>query len=107
MIRYAAHPYQEFGLGRGKVVGLTKSPNASSELPRHVVSAIGIVVPSSEFYHRVTVLLDVKNGLYRQAFYCRCILRKVRGGYMHGQLNLFFGGFGNRLAVVSGWGGSG
>ncbi len=69
VIRYAAYTYQEFGLGRGKVVGLTKSPNASSELPHHVVRAIGIVAPSSEFYHRVTVLLDVQNGLCSQVFY--------------------------------------
>lgn len=60
LMRYAAYPYQKFGMGRGRVSGLTKSSYAASELPHHVVSAIGVTGSSTELYYRVTVVLDTQ-----------------------------------------------
>ncbi|WP_166357868.1 HlyD family secretion protein [Pseudomonas akapageensis] len=61
LMRYAAYPYQKFGMGRGRVIGLTKSPYAASELPHHVVSAIGVTGSPAELYYRVTVALDTQD----------------------------------------------
>ncbi|QBF24907.1 HlyD family efflux transporter periplasmic adaptor subunit [Pseudomonas tructae] len=58
LMRYSAYPYQKFGMGRGKVIGLTKSPYAASELPLHVVSAVGIGGGVTTLYYRVVVELD-------------------------------------------------
>ncbi|MNF65618.1 Colicin V secretion protein CvaA [compost metagenome] len=58
LMRYAAYPYQKFGMGRGKVIGLTKSPYAASELPLHVIGAIGVTAVSTDLYYRVMVAID-------------------------------------------------
>ncbi|MCY1392059.1 Colicin V secretion protein CvaA [compost metagenome] len=65
LMRYAAYPYQKFGMGRGKVIGLTKSPYAASELPLHVVGAIGVTAVSTDLYYRVMVAIDSQ---YMDAF---------------------------------------
>lgn len=58
LMRYAAFPYQKFGMARGRVVDVAKSPYAAQELPPHIASAIHSVGMPSELFYRVTVALD-------------------------------------------------
>lgn len=58
VMRYAAYPYQKFGMGRGKVIEVTKSPYSASELPQHIFSALGTVSASTALYYRITVELE-------------------------------------------------
>ena len=57
-MRYAAYPYQKFGMARGRVISLAKSPYAVQELPAHVASAIQSATLPAELFYRVTVTLD-------------------------------------------------
>lgn len=58
LMRYAAYPYQKFGMARGRVVDVAKSPYAAQELPAHIASAIQGSATPSELFYRVTVALD-------------------------------------------------
>ncbi|KOX98593.1 HlyD family secretion protein [Pseudomonas nunensis] len=58
LMRYAAYPYQKFGMARGRILELTKSPYATQELPTHIASALYSTAPPSELFYRVTVALD-------------------------------------------------
>jgi membrane fusion protein len=58
LMRYAAYPYQKFGMARGRVVDVAKSPYAAQELPAHIASAIQGRATPSELFYRVTVALD-------------------------------------------------
>lgn len=58
LMRYAAYPYQKFGMARGRVVDVAKSPYAAQELPAHIASAIQGGGAPSELFYRVTVALD-------------------------------------------------
>lgn len=67
LMRYAAYPYQKFGMAHGRVVDVAKSPYATQELPAHIATALqGQGVPAELFY-RVTVALDSPDiALYGQ-----------------------------------------
>jgi membrane fusion protein len=58
LMRYAAYPYQKFGMARGQIVELAKSPYAVQELPAHIASAVHSKALPSELFYRVTVALD-------------------------------------------------
>lgn len=58
LMRYAAYPYQKFGMARGRVIEVAKSPYAAQELPAHIATAIQGAGMSSELFYRVTVALD-------------------------------------------------
>lgn len=51
-IRYAAYPYQKFGVGHGVVVSTSETPYSTSELPAE--AAIGL--DPSELYYTITVM---------------------------------------------------
>lgn len=57
-IRFAAYPYQKYGMATGTVSKITQSPYALSELPPHVATAIQSEVSSSSLYYQVTIKLD-------------------------------------------------
>ncbi|MFV2947183.1 HlyD family secretion protein, partial [Pseudomonas japonica] len=60
-IRYAAYPYQKFGMGHGTVVTIAKSPYAIQELPPHVGSALqSLATDSSQLFYQVSVALDTQ-----------------------------------------------
>lgn len=59
-LRYAAFPYQKYGMGSGTVVSVTQSPYAPTELPPHVAMTLqqaSAALPQA-LYYRVTVELD-------------------------------------------------
>ncbi|MFC3607474.1 HlyD family secretion protein [Stutzerimonas tarimensis] len=58
LMRYAAYPYQKFGMAHGTVSNVAKSPYAAQELPAHIASALQQASASAELFYRVTVELD-------------------------------------------------
>lgn len=58
LIRYAAYPYQKFGMARGRVTEVAKTPYAAQELPAHVASAIQEAGAPAELSYRISVALD-------------------------------------------------
>ncbi|MBE7373864.1 HlyD family efflux transporter periplasmic adaptor subunit [Pseudomonas sp. AL-54] len=58
LMRYAAYPYQKFGMARGTVSNVAKSPYAAQELPAHIASALQQASATTELFYRVTVELD-------------------------------------------------
>ncbi|TBN47178.1 HlyD family secretion protein [Pseudomonas sp. BGI-2] len=58
LIRYSAYPYQKFGMARGKIIDLAKSPYAIQELPAHIASVVHKTTEPTELFYRVTVMLD-------------------------------------------------
>ncbi len=58
LMRYAAYPYQKFGMARGRVTDVARSPYAAQELPPHIASALQDVSMPAELFYRVTVALD-------------------------------------------------
>lgn len=58
LMRYAAYPYQKFGMARGKVLSLAKTPYALQELPAHIASAVQRKTMGTELYYRVKIELD-------------------------------------------------
>lgn len=63
LMRYAAYPYQKFGMARGRVIEVAKSPYAAQELPPHIASAAQGAGKPLELFYRVTVRLDSQNIL--------------------------------------------
>lgn len=59
LIRYAAYPYQKFGLQSGKVSAVSHSAFAPSDLPPALQSQIGR--QTTEALYRVSVALDSQN----------------------------------------------
>jgi membrane fusion protein len=58
-LRYAAYPYQKFGMGEGVVGAIEKSPYAPQELPAHVAAILGAgVFAAGEPVYRIAVTLD-------------------------------------------------
>jgi membrane fusion protein len=58
-LRYAAYPYQKFGVGDGIVQSVEKSPYAPQELPTQVVATLGATaLQGSEPVYRIVVALD-------------------------------------------------
>ncbi|MFA5630677.1 MAG: HlyD family efflux transporter periplasmic adaptor subunit [Porticoccaceae bacterium] len=63
LMRYAAYPYQKFGMARGQVDEVAKSPYALQELPPHIASAAqpaGPIQIGGELFYRITVKLDAQ-----------------------------------------------
>ena len=59
MIRYAAYPYQKFGLQSGKVTAVSQSAFAPSDLSQALQTLFG--KQSTEALYRVTVALNAQN----------------------------------------------
>jgi len=58
-LRYAAYPYQKFGMGKGVVSHISKSPYASQELPVHIGSVLqGATEEPSQLFYKVSVELS-------------------------------------------------
>jgi len=57
-MRYAAYPYQKFGMASGRVMEVAKSPYAAQELPPHVSNVIQSADASAQLFYRITVTLD-------------------------------------------------
>lgn len=58
LIRYAAYPYQKFGMARGRIIDLTKSPYSAQELPTHIASVVNSSSETAELFYRATVEID-------------------------------------------------
>lgn len=56
-MRYAAYPYQKFGMGEGVVASIERSPYAPQELPAHVAAVVGAPLGGEPVY-RIAVTLD-------------------------------------------------
>lgn len=61
LMRYAAYPYQKFGMARGRVLSITKSPYAAQELPAHIAPSLQGQGGPIELFYGVTVALDSSN----------------------------------------------
>jgi membrane fusion protein len=78
-VRYAAYPYQKFGMGEGIVIDVSRSPYAVQELPTHVAATLGAIAQGGDAVYRVTVKLnqhtvqaygqshDIKAGMLAEA----------------------------------------
>jgi len=55
LIRYAAYPYQKFGMGNGEVTEVSQSPYVVQELPTHVAATTQAVAQGGDPVYRVTV----------------------------------------------------
>lgn len=61
-LRYAAYPYQKFGMGEGIVKAIEKSPYAPQELPTRVIATLGPgALQGAEPVYRVVVELDAQS----------------------------------------------
>jgi len=58
LMRYAAYPYQKFGMARGRVIDVAKSPYATQELQPHIATALQAQGPTTELFYQVSVALD-------------------------------------------------
>ena len=57
LIRYSAYPYQKFGMARGIITAITKSPYAAQELPVHIANVVQKTTEPNQLYYRATVKL--------------------------------------------------
>jgi membrane fusion protein len=57
-LRYAAYPYQKFGLHRGHITAVSVTPFAPSELPSNLASQLIAQAGSNEALYRINVQLD-------------------------------------------------
>lgn len=65
LMRYAAYPYQKFGMARGRVIDVTRFPYAPQELPPHISSIVQGKGSGTDLFYRITVELDSPSiGLY-------------------------------------------
>jgi membrane fusion protein len=55
LLRYAAYPYQKFGMGNGEVIEVSRSPYVVQELPTHVAATLGALSQGGDPVYRVTV----------------------------------------------------
>lgn len=60
LMRYAAYPYQKFGMAHGTVIDVAKSPYAAQELQPHIANAVQRAGAPPELFYRVTVALDAQ-----------------------------------------------
>lgn len=54
-LRYAAYPYQKFGMGEGEVAEVSRSPYVVQELPTHLAAMLQHLGQSGDAVYRVTV----------------------------------------------------
>jgi membrane fusion protein len=57
-VRYAAYPYQKFGMARGSIASVSRTPINPQDLPSGQGSALLNAAQSNEPMYRVTVTLD-------------------------------------------------
>jgi membrane fusion protein len=58
-LRFAAYPYQKFGMGSGVVDAIEKSPYAPQELSTQVIASLGsMTLQTNEPLYRIVVALD-------------------------------------------------
>lgn len=55
LLRYAAYPYQKFGMGNGEVIEVSRSPYVVQELPTHVAATLSALTQGGDPVYRVTV----------------------------------------------------
>ncbi len=55
LLRYAAYPYQKFGMGNGEVTEVSRSPYVVQELPTHIAATLGALSQGGDPVYRVTV----------------------------------------------------
>lgn len=60
-LRYAAYPYQKFGMGEGVVEAIEKSPYAPQELPIQVIATLGAgALQGAQPVYRIVVKLETQ-----------------------------------------------
>jgi membrane fusion protein len=57
-MRYAAYPYQKFGLQTGHITAISATPFAASELPPNIAQQLMAQAGSNEALYRINVQLD-------------------------------------------------
>jgi membrane fusion protein len=57
-MRYAAYPYQKFGLQTGHITAISTTPFAASELPPNISQQLMAQAGSNEALYRINVQLD-------------------------------------------------
>jgi membrane fusion protein len=57
-LRYAAYPYQKFGLYKGHITAISATPFAASELPPNLAAQLMAQAGSQEALYRINVQLD-------------------------------------------------
>ena len=68
LLRYAAYPYQKFGMGNGEVVEISRSPYVVQELPTHIAATLAGIAQAGDPVYRVTVRIkDQAVQAYGQA----------------------------------------
>lgn len=60
-LRYAAYPYQKFGLYTGHITAVSATPFAPSELPPNLAQQLVAQAGSNEALYRINVQLDEQN----------------------------------------------
>lgn len=59
-VRYAAYPYQKFGMAAGKVASVSRTPISVTDLPAGQGQALASAAQANEPMYRVTVVLDAQ-----------------------------------------------
>lgn len=59
-LRYAAFPYQKFGMAKGEVVAVSRSPIAPQDLPNGQAQALVAAAQANEPMYRITVRLPAQ-----------------------------------------------
>lgn len=59
-LRYAAFPYQKFGMAKGEVVAISRSPIAPQDLPSGQAQALVAAAQANEPMYRITVRLPAQ-----------------------------------------------
>jgi membrane fusion protein len=68
LLRYSAYPYQKFGMGRGEVIEVSRSPYVVQELPTHIAATLAGLAQAGDPVYRVTVRIkDQAVQAYGQA----------------------------------------
>jgi membrane fusion protein len=62
-LRYAAFPYQKFGMAQGEVVAVSRSPIAPQDLPAGQAQALVAAAQANEPMYRITVRLPAQQVL--------------------------------------------
>jgi membrane fusion protein len=60
-LRYAAYPYQKFGLHTGRITAVSDTPFAANELPPNLASQLMAQNQSNEALYRINVQLDAQS----------------------------------------------
>ena len=60
-VRYAAYPYQKFGMAKGRIASVSRTPISSQDLPSGQGQALMAAAQSNEPMYRVIVALDAQS----------------------------------------------